>query len=157
MFRLSTTPRFTQFLRFLKGRQRIESLAQAQIQLVRFSSSDLHNQNREYSISRNYNSEGLRLGGNRARFTETEKSHIFKGIVRRRNISMADTKMNMDKVLEGKYPAKEHARKVVEFIRSREPGAEGVLYLEAQKTVMIEDNDEAAPFRYVQDEIYFNS
>lgn len=54
-----------------------------------------------------------------------------------------------DKILKGKYPAKEHVKKVVEYIRTKEPGAEGVLYLEAQKTVMIEDNDEAAPFRYV--------
>lgn len=55
-----------------------------------------------------------------------------------------------DKILKGKYPAKEHVKKVVEYMRSKEPGAEGVLYLEAQKTVMIEDNDEAAPFRYVR-------
>ncbi|TGO47330.1 hypothetical protein BOTNAR_0531g00020 [Botryotinia narcissicola] len=52
-----------------------------------------------------------------------------------------------DAILKGKYPAKEHVRKVVEYIKSKEPGAEGVLYLEAQKTIMIEDNDEAAPFR----------
>ncbi|RAL59546.1 hypothetical protein DID88_006540 [Monilinia fructigena] len=52
-----------------------------------------------------------------------------------------------DQVLKGKYPAKEHARKVVEYIKSKEPNAEGLLYLEGQKTVMIEDSDEAAPFR----------
>lgn len=50
-------------------------------------------------------------------------------------------------VLEGKYPAKEHARRVVEYIKQKIPKASGVLYLEGQKTRMIEDNDEAMPFR----------
>lgn len=71
----------------------------------------------------------------------------------RPRISFQTSHRNMasstDQILKGKYPAKEHARKVVEYIRSKEPNAEGLLYLEGQKTVMIEDNDEAAPFRYV--------
>ena len=59
----------------------------------------------------------------------------------------------VDKVLEGKYPAKEHAKRVVEYIRGKKVdgagGIEGgVLYLEGQKTKMIEDNDGEAPFRY---------
>jgi Xaa-Pro dipeptidase len=51
-------------------------------------------------------------------------------------------------VLKGKYPAKAHARKVVEYIKKTQPDATGVLYLEGQKTRMIEDNDEPMPFRY---------
>lgn len=55
--------------------------------------------------------------------------------------------VSVDDVLSGKYPAKAHARKVVEYIKRRKPDAQGVLYLEGQKTRMIEDNDEAQPFR----------
>ena len=52
-------------------------------------------------------------------------------------------------VLKGKYPAKAHAKKVVEYLKSSNAGIEGVLYLEGQKTRMIEDNDGEAHFRYV--------
>jgi hypothetical protein len=57
---------------------------------------------------------------------------------------------SVDKVLAGKYPAKAHARRVVDYIRRKEPNATGVLYLEGQKTKLLEDNDEAAPFRLGQ-------
>lgn len=50
-------------------------------------------------------------------------------------------------ILSGKYPAKQHAKRVVEYLKSKHPDATGLLYLESQKTTMIEDNDEAAPFR----------
>lgn len=53
----------------------------------------------------------------------------------------------VDSILAGKYPAKDHARRVVEYIKKSKPDAQGVLYLEGQKTRMIEDNDEAQPFR----------
>lgn len=80
----------------------------------------------------------------RARITsDTPRIRIGSRIIHRNMASSTDT------ILKGKYPAKEHVRKVVEYIKSKEPEAEGVLYLEAQKTIMIEDNDEAAPFRYV--------
>lgn len=80
----------------------------------------------------------------RARITgDISQTRINPRIIHRNMASSTDT------ILKGKYPAKEHVRKVVEYIKSKEPEAEGVLYLEAQKTVMIEDNDEAAPFRYV--------
>ncbi|KAF2836142.1 putative Xaa-Pro aminopeptidase pepP [Patellaria atrata CBS 101060] len=46
----------------------------------------------------------------------------------------------------GKYPAKQHAKQVKDYIL-RNGGTEGVIYLEAQKTRMLEDNDSAAPFR----------
>ena len=55
---------------------------------------------------------------------------------------------SFEAILTGKYPAKFHARRVVEYIKKKNPDATGVLYLEGQKTRMIEDNDEAMPFRY---------
>jgi hypothetical protein len=55
----------------------------------------------------------------------------------------------VEAVLTGKYPAKAHAKRVVEYIKKRNPDATGVLYLEGQKTRMIEDNDETMPFRCV--------
>ena len=54
----------------------------------------------------------------------------------------------VEATLKGKYPAKTHAKRVVEYIKKKNPDATGVLYLEGQKTRMIEDNDEAMPFRY---------
>jgi Xaa-Pro dipeptidase len=54
---------------------------------------------------------------------------------------------SVDAILGGKYPAKAHARRVVDYIKKSKPAATGVLYLEGQKTQMIEDNDESAPFR----------
>ena len=51
-------------------------------------------------------------------------------------------------VLKGKYPAKAHAKRVVEYMKKKNPNASGVLYLEGQKTHMIEDNDGEAAFRY---------
>lgn len=54
----------------------------------------------------------------------------------------------VDKILAGKYPAKAHAKRVVEYLRTKTGGdVKGVLYLEGQKTKMIEDNDGEAPFR----------
>jgi Xaa-Pro dipeptidase len=55
---------------------------------------------------------------------------------------------DFEAILKGKYPAKAHAKRVVEYIRKVVPNASGVLYLEGQKTRMIEDNDETQPFRY---------
>ncbi len=54
-----------------------------------------------------------------------------------------------DDVLRGKYPAKQHAKRVVDYIRSTVPDTHGILYLESAATRMLEDNDEAAPFRLV--------
>ncbi|KAK4033592.1 peptidase M24, structural domain-containing protein [Parachaetomium inaequale] len=47
----------------------------------------------------------------------------------------------------GKYPAKRHAQRVVDYIRSKMPDATGVLYLEGRATKLLEDNDEPEPFR----------
>ena len=54
---------------------------------------------------------------------------------------------DFEAVLKGKYPAKSHAKRVAAYIQKKHPGANGVLYLEGQKTRMIEDNDGEAPFR----------
>jgi len=56
---------------------------------------------------------------------------------------------NTETILAGKYPAKAHARRVVEWMRKTNLGVSGILYLESQKTRMIEDNDETMPFRFV--------
>lgn len=50
-------------------------------------------------------------------------------------------------MLKGKYPAKSHARRVVEYIRTRIPAATGILYLEGQYQQFYEDADELIPFR----------
>ncbi|KAF2035295.1 putative Xaa-Pro aminopeptidase [Setomelanomma holmii] len=52
-----------------------------------------------------------------------------------------------DKVLEGKYPAKDHARKVAKWIIDKGGDKNGTIYLEAQKQELQEDNDSEAPFR----------
>jgi hypothetical protein len=55
---------------------------------------------------------------------------------------------NYEEVLKGKYPAKEHARKVAKWIVEKGGDKNGTLYLEAQKQKLNEDNDGEAPFRY---------
>lgn len=55
---------------------------------------------------------------------------------------------DFEAVLKGKYPANAHARRVVDLIRSKIPDANGVLYLEARHTKMLEDNDSPEHFRY---------
>ncbi|KAF7594282.1 hypothetical protein BBP40_009682 [Aspergillus hancockii] len=53
----------------------------------------------------------------------------------------------VDTILAGKYPAKSHARRVADILQAHGDCAPGVIYLEGQKTRLIEDNDEAMPFR----------
>jgi Xaa-Pro dipeptidase len=64
--------------------------------------------------------------------------------------------MVVDNDLAGRYPAKAHARRVAAYIRNQLEGfsRDGVIYLEAQKTRLIEDNDEPMPFRYVSFHLY---
>lgn len=54
----------------------------------------------------------------------------------------------LDAILAGKYPAKSHARRVAEHLKARGHDGPGIIYLEAQKTRLIEDNDEPMSFRY---------
>lgn len=66
------------------------------------------------------------------------------------SVIVLEIRVNMtstDGILAGKYPAKAHARRVVEYLRQNGFQGDGVLYLEAQKTRMIEDNDSEQPFR----------
>lgn len=60
-----------------------------------------------------------------------------------------------DAILAGKYPAKAHARRVAGYLQERGYDGPGVIYLEAQRTRLIEDNDEAMPFRYNHSTIYY--
>ncbi|KAK3681709.1 putative Xaa-Pro aminopeptidase [Podospora appendiculata] len=55
--------------------------------------------------------------------------------------------MDFDTILQGKYPAKQHAKRVADYVRSKVPGAHGVLYVEGRASKLLEDNDEAEPFR----------
>jgi hypothetical protein len=54
-----------------------------------------------------------------------------------------------DSILKGKYPAKHHAKRVANYLQAAGYPKEGIIYLESQKTRLIEDNDEPVPFRYV--------
>ncbi|KAL9032845.1 MAG: hypothetical protein Q9214_007786, partial [Letrouitia sp. 1 TL-2023] len=57
--------------------------------------------------------------------------------------------MELEPVLKGKFPAKAHCAKVASYIQSNYSAPENsVLYLEGQKTRLLEDNDEPQPFRY---------
>ncbi|KZL84789.1 metallopeptidase family m24, partial [Colletotrichum incanum] len=65
------------------------------------------------------------------------------------SIPTTNTTMAQDyeTVLKGKYPAKQHALRVADYVKSKVPGATGVLYVEGRMTKMLEDNDEPEPFR----------
>lgn len=64
-----------------------------------------------------------------------------------------DVPSDLLKAPGGKYPAKEHAAKVLDLLRMDGKVHSYLsipfLYLVSQKTRMIEDNDEAMPFRWV--------
>lgn len=50
-------------------------------------------------------------------------------------------------VLQGKYPAKAHVRRVVDHIRAKTPNATGVIYLEGRMSKLLEDSDQEELFR----------
>jgi len=52
-------------------------------------------------------------------------------------------------ILKGRYPAKAHARRVVEHLGAQAGASlsSGVLYLESRMTKLLEDNDQPEPFR----------
>lgn len=52
-----------------------------------------------------------------------------------------------DATLKEKYPAKAHARRVAKYLTDRGFPEDGIIYLEAQKTRMVEDDDQADHFR----------
>lgn len=51
------------------------------------------------------------------------------------------------KTLSEKYPAKAHCRRVAEYLTSKGHPKDAIIYLEAQKTHMVEDDDQAQHFR----------
>ncbi|KAI1384416.1 peptidase M24, structural domain-containing protein [Hypoxylon trugodes] len=60
---------------------------------------------------------------------------------------MSKANIDVERILQGKYPAKSHLRRVVEYIRSKIPDATGILYLEGRSDKLLEDSDEPVPFR----------
>ncbi|KAL8719206.1 MAG: hypothetical protein Q9225_003760 [Loekoesia sp. 1 TL-2023] len=53
-----------------------------------------------------------------------------------------------DSILKGKYPAKAHCAKVASYLKTKHSILDdSVIYLEGQKTHLLEDNDEPQPFR----------
>ncbi|KAK5105555.1 hypothetical protein LTS08_001832 [Lithohypha guttulata] len=54
---------------------------------------------------------------------------------------------SVEATLEGKYPAKAHCRRVAQYLLDQNLSRDGVIYLEAQKTRMVEDDDQAMHFR----------
>ncbi|KAL8957770.1 MAG: hypothetical protein Q9193_005042 [Seirophora villosa] len=53
-----------------------------------------------------------------------------------------------ERILEGKYPAKVHCAKVADYLQSKHHvSSDSILYLEGQKSKLLEDSDEAQPFR----------
>ena len=62
-----------------------------------------------------------------------------------------------DSILKDKYPAKSHARRVANYLQRAGHPREGIIYLESQKTRLIEDNDEPVSFRCVCHILGFHS
>ena len=62
---------------------------------------------------------------------------------------MAD--IDVEKVLAGKYPAKAHAKRVADYIRSKRPDVPvpqgSIIYVESRADALEEDSDEPVPFR----------
>ncbi|KHN97111.1 Peptidase M24, structural domain protein [Metarhizium album ARSEF 1941] len=57
------------------------------------------------------------------------------------------TVQDFEAVLKAKYPAKAHAKRVVDLIRKTKPDTNGVIYLEARNTKLLEDSDSPEHFR----------
>lgn len=58
------------------------------------------------------------------------------------------TMKHHDSILKGKYPAKAHCAKVAAYLKETvKDDGPARIYLQGQKTRMIEDNDEPQPFR----------
>ena len=72
------------------------------------------------------------------------KVHLQARSLREHSRTMAST----DSILQGKYPAKAHCAKVAAYLKEKAPDdGPSRIYLQGQKTLMIEDNDEPQPFR----------
>ncbi|EEH37082.1 xaa-Pro aminopeptidase [Paracoccidioides lutzii Pb01] len=64
--------------------------------------------------------------------------------------------VSVDQTLAGKYPAKLHAKRVAARIQELGHGDSGIIYLEGQKTHMIEDSDGEMPFRQRRNFFYLS-
>ncbi|MCJ1451168.1 hypothetical protein MMC28_001503 [Mycoblastus sanguinarius] len=66
--------------------------------------------------------------------------------------------MAQNSVLEEKYPAKSHCRKVAQYLKPSlsQKDAPITIYLQGQKTRLIEDNDEPQPFRQRRNFFYLS-
>lgn len=53
----------------------------------------------------------------------------------------------LEVTLKEKYPAKAHCRKVADYLGAQGKARDAIIYLEAQKTRMVEDDDQAMHFR----------
>lgn len=53
----------------------------------------------------------------------------------------------LEATLKEKYPAKAHCKRVANYITAQGKSRDGVIYVEAQKTHMVEDDDQAMHFR----------
>ncbi|WEW57926.1 Xaa-Pro dipeptidase [Emydomyces testavorans] len=62
----------------------------------------------------------------------------------------------VDEILTGKYPAKQHARRVVKAFKASGQDGSGVIYLEGTKTRMAEDSDSTVPFRQRRNFFYLS-
>lgn len=54
---------------------------------------------------------------------------------------------DLERTLKEKYPAKAHCKKVAQYLIDQGLAQDAVIYLEAQKTYMVEDDDQAKHFR----------
>jgi Xaa-Pro dipeptidase len=52
-----------------------------------------------------------------------------------------------DSILKAKFPAKAHCRRVARYLTDQGLSPDGIIYLEAQKAHMVEDDDQAMHFR----------
>lgn len=69
---------------------------------------------------------------------------LSRAILRRLSTAMEDP--SIAKTLAGKYPAKDHCRRVVSFLQSQNASTPTHFYLEAAKTRRIEDKDQDVLF-----------
>lgn len=74
-----------------------------------------------------------------------------------KNIAASTNMTDKDPILQGKYPAKAHCEKVAAYLKDK-ASHDGPtrIYLQGQKTRMIEDNDEPQPFRSANAHSYSN-
>lgn len=65
----------------------------------------------------------------------------------RKQSRMASSTQDVAAILAGKYPAKAHVKRVLEYMKSKGTPIDGVIYLEGQKERLVEDNDSPMHFR----------